>query len=146
MKKYQHWIIYRFYRTISSLAKVHGKRESATMGEDYHRVAALLRKVDRKRGSYLSADDLESLGIKLSGMDIETGRPAGSGPQFCDPYPSPEFDKLFEKVSADLRLGDEENVYYAGHGMGMLIEECLSDLDVFDCWDPSDRITTYRVR
>ena len=73
MKKHQHWIIYRFYRTISSLAKVHGKRESATMGEDYHRVAALLRKIDRKRGSYLSADDLESLGIKLSGMDIETG-------------------------------------------------------------------------
>ena len=82
----------------------------------------------------------------ILGMDIETGRPADSGPQFCDPYPSPEFDKLFEKVSADLRLGDEENVYYAGHGMGMLIEECLSDLDVFDCWDLSDRITTYRVR
>jgi hypothetical protein len=118
------------------------------MDEDhpFYRVVDLLRKVRRKRGSYLSVDDLESLGIKLSGMDIETGRPADSGPQFCDPYPSQKFDKLFEKVSADLRLGDEEDVYATAHGMGMLIVDCLHDLGVFDCWNPSDRISTYRVR
>ena len=112
----------------------------------FNHVAYLLRKVHRKRGSYLSADDLTSLGIKVSEMDLETGRPADSGPQFCDPYPSEEFDKLFEKVSADLRLGDEEYVYSAAFEVGMLIQNCLSDLGWFNCWDPSDHITTYRVR
>ena len=121
MKKHQHWII-------SSLAKVHGKRESATMGEDYHRVAALLRKVDRKRGSYLSADDLESLDIKLSGMDIETGRPADSGPQFCDLYPSQEFDKLFEKASANFQGLDEGDAYSTALGIGIDLDHCLRDL------------------
>jgi hypothetical protein len=149
MEKHQHWINYPFYRAISSLAKVHGKHESATMGEDHplYRVADLLRRVRRKRGSYLSANDLECLGIKLSEMDIETGRPADSGPQFCEPYPSQEFDKVFEKVSADLRLGeDEDDVYATAWGIGMLIEDCLRDLGVFNCWNPSERISTYCVR
>src|SRR5947209_18899637 len=60
--------------------------------------------------------------LSCPGWISKPGRPADSGPQFCDPYPSPEFDKLFQKVSADLRLGDEENVYYEGHGMGMIID------------------------
>jgi hypothetical protein len=119
------------------------------MDEDhpFYRVVDLLRRVRRKRGSYLSADDLECLGIKQSGMDIETGRPADSGPQFCEPYPSQEFDKVFEKVSADLRLGeDEDDVYVTAWGIGMLIGNCLRDLGVFNCWNPSDRISIYRVR
>jgi hypothetical protein len=149
MEKHQHWINYPFYRAISSLGKVRGKHESATMDEDhpFYRVVDLLRRVRRKRGSYLSADDLECLGIKQSGMDIETGRPADSGPQFCEPYPSQEFDKVFEKVSADLRLGeDEDDVYVTAWGIGMLIGNCLRDLGVFNCWNPSDRISVYRVR
>jgi hypothetical protein len=127
--------------------KVRGHK-SATMDKDhpYYRVAHLLRKVHRKHGSYLSADDLESLGIKVSEMDLETGRPADAGPQFCEPYPSQEFDKVFEKVSADLRLGDEEDVYAAGHGMGMLIEDCLRNLEMFYFTDPPDRISTYYAR
>ena len=112
----------------------------------FNHVAHLFRKVHRKRGSYLGADDLTSLGIKVSEMDLETGRPADSGPQFCDLYPSQEFDKLFEKVSADLRLGDEEYVYSAAFEVGMLIQKRLRDLGVFNCWNPSDRIATYCVR
>src|SRR5439155_26875061 len=147
MEKHQHWIGYPFYRAISSLAKVRGRHESTTMDEDhpFYRVIDLLRKVGRKRGSYLSADDLESLGIKLSGMDIETGRPADSGPQFCDPYPSKEFDKLLEKVSANFQALDEGDVYSTAFGIGIDLDHCLRDLGVFDGWNPSDRIITYRV-
>ena len=80
-------------------------------------------------------------------MDIETGTPADSGPQFCKPYPSQEFDKVFEKVSADLRLGeDEEDAYATAWSIGMLIEDCLHDLGMLHCWDPSDRVSIYRVR
>ena len=109
-------------------------------------VPHLLRKVHHKRGSYLSADDLENFGIKVFEMDFETVKPADSGLQFCDPYPREEFDKLFEKVSADLRLGDEEDAYSAAFGIGMLIEDCLNDLGMFHCWNASDRISTYRAR
>jgi hypothetical protein len=118
------------------------------MDEDhpYYRVASLLRQVHRRRGPYLSADDLESLGIKLSGMGIETGRPADSGPQFCDLYPSKEFDKLFEKVSANFQALDEGDVYSTAFGIGIDLDHCLRDLGVFDGWNPSDRIITYRVR
>ena len=118
------------------------------MDEDcsYYRVAHLLRKVYRKPGSYLSADDLESLCIKVSEMDLETGRPADSGPQFCDLYPSKEFDKLFEKASANFQGLDEGGVYSTAFGIGIDLDHCLHDLGIFDGWDPSDRIVTYRVR
>ena len=94
-------------RTIDFLPKVRGKHESSIMDKDlpYYRVAHLLRRVRNRRESYLSAGDLERLGIKLSGIDIETGRLADSGLQFCGSYPSREFDNVFEKVSAGLRLG-----------------------------------------
>jgi len=112
----------------------------------YHHVASLLRKVHRHRGPYLSTDDLESLGIKLSGMDIETGRPADSGQQFCSLYPSKEFDKLFEKVSANFEGLDEGCVYSTAFGIGIDLDHCLRELGVFDGWDPSDRIIAYCVR
>ena len=48
----------------------------------FDHVVHLLRKVHRKRGSYLGADDLTSLGIKVSEMDLETGRSADPGPRF----------------------------------------------------------------
>jgi hypothetical protein len=144
MENHQHKI---GYRIAALIAKTSGHKP-ATMDKDllFNHVSHLLRKVHRKRGSYLSADDLTSLGIKVSEMDLETGRPADSGPQFCNPYPNQEFDKLFEKVSADLRLGDEEYVYSAAFEVGMLTQNCLSDLGWFNCWNPSDCKTTYRVR
>lgn len=149
MEKHQHKVGYPLYRTIDFLPKFRGKHESATMDKDlpYYRVAQLLRRVRDKRGSYLSASDLERLGIKLSGMDIETGRPADSGPQFCEPYPSQEFDNVFEKVSVDLRLGEDENdVYVTAWGIGMLFEDCLRDLEMSYFTEPSDRRSTYYAR
>ena len=115
------------------------------MDEDhpYYRVVSLLRKVHRRRGPYLSADDLESLGIKLSGMDIETGKPADSGPQFCEPYPSHEFDKIFQKISADLQLGeDEDDLYVTACGIGMLIGDCLRDLEMSYLTKSSGRVAS----
>ncbi|KIX02802.1 uncharacterized protein Z518_08745 [Rhinocladiella mackenziei CBS 650.93] len=119
------------------------------MNEDhpYYHVASLLRKVHRHRGPYLSPDDLESLGIKVSGMDIKTGRPTDSGQQFCTLYPSKQFDKLFEKVSAkhfqDL---DEGGVYGTALGIGTELDHCLDEMGVFDGWDPSERIIAYCIR
>ena len=114
MGNHQHKISYPFYRIAALLAKTSGHKPP-TMDKDllFDNVAHLLWKVYRKPGSYLSADDLTSLSIKVSEMDLETGRSADSGPRFYDLYPSQEFDKLFEKVSTDLRLGDEEYVYSA---------------------------------
>jgi hypothetical protein len=69
-------------------------------------------------------------------MDLETGKPADSGPQFCDPYPSQEFDKLFEKVSAEstyLGIRDlGESAYIEADGIGMSIDDCLLDLVCLD--------------
>jgi hypothetical protein len=143
MKKHQDWIIYPFRRAISSIANRRGKRESATMDEDH---PSLLRKVHRHRGPYLSTADLESLGIKLSGMDIETGRPADSGQQFCNLYLSKKFDTLFEKVSANFQGLDEGCVYSTAFGIGIDLDRCLRELGVFDGWDPLDRIIAYCVR
>ena len=118
------------------------------MGKDqtYYDVASVLQKVHQRRGPYLSADDLESLGIELSGMDIETGRPADSRPQFCDLYPSQEFDKLFEKVSAKFQGLDEGCVFSTAFGIGTDLHNCLQELGVFDGWGPSDQIIAYCVR
>jgi hypothetical protein len=130
------------------LTKVRGHESTPIETDDpYYHVACLLWKIRDKRGSYLSTDDLERLGIKLSSMDTETGKPADSGPQFGEPYPSQEFDKHFEKVSVDLGLGEDENdVYSTAWGIGMLIGDCLRDLEMSYVTNPSDRISTYYTR
>ena len=38
------------------------------------------------------------MGIEVAAMDIRTGAPADSGPQFCDLYPRGEFDAMFKMV------------------------------------------------
>jgi|SRR5271156_2313024 len=91
----------------------------------FYRVIDLLVKVSTKPGSYLSTDDLDSLGIKLSGMDINTGKPADDGPQFCDLYPSQDLDDLFENESIDYWPSKETNVYCAADAVGLILERCL---------------------
>jgi len=146
--KHQPWIVYQFHCAISLIAKVRDMREPATMNEDdpFDRLTSLLRKVHRRLGPYFSADDLESLGIELSGMDIETGRPADSGPQFCDPYPSLKFNKLFKKVSAYPEIVDEDSEYSSAFGIGMDLDHCLDDMGMFFAFNPSKRICAYRAR
>ena len=95
----------------------------------FYHVTDLLVKVGRKPGSYLSAEDLDRLGIKLSSMNIETGTPADSGPQFCDLYPSQEFDNLFkERVPFDtIQLWPmyQRDEYSAAYGVGLFLGNCL---------------------
>jgi hypothetical protein len=93
----------------------------------FYRVIDLLVKLSTKPGSYLSTDDLDSLGIKLSGMDINTGRPADDGPQFCDLYPSQDFHDLFENELIDHwpSIKTESNVYCSANAVGLILEKCL---------------------
>jgi len=144
MEKHPHWIIRPFYRATSSLANIGRKRESA-MDKDYpfYHVARVFGKIHRTRGSYLSTEYLESLNIKVSEMDLETGRPGDFGPQFCRLYPRRAFDKLFEKVSTDFRCLDGEDVYSTGYGISLDIEHGLSDMGFFFAWEPSQRISAY---
>jgi hypothetical protein len=46
----------------------------------------------------LNSDDLATNNIEVVAMDIRTGIPADSGPQFCDLYPCREFDAMFKMV------------------------------------------------
>jgi hypothetical protein len=52
-------------------------KDQGNRDHPFYRVIDLLVKVSTKPGSYLSTDDLDSLGIKLSGMDINTGEASG---------------------------------------------------------------------
>jgi len=135
MEKHPHWIIRPFYCAASSLANV-GKSAKDKDYPFYH-VARVFRKIHRTRGSYLSTEDLESLNIKVSEMDLETGRPDDLGPQFCKLYPRRAFDKLFEKVSTDFRHFDDGEVETTGYGIALTIRNSLSEMEMFDNWDRS---------
>jgi len=138
MEKHPHWITQPFYRAASSLANVATKRKS-TKDKDYpcYHVARVFRKIHRTRGSYLSTEYLESLNIKVSEMDLETGRPEDSGPQFCRLYPRRAFDKLFEKVSAEFEYLDEGDMESTGYGIALTIRNSLHEMGMFDFWDRS---------
>ena len=90
----------------------------------FYPVTNLLAEIVPRRGPYLSAEDLERFGIKLSSMDVETGKPEDSGPQFCDLYPSKEFDEPFEKNIYWPRY--RERAYYAAYEVGLILLECLA--------------------
>jgi hypothetical protein len=53
-------------------------------------------------------------------MDIRTGTPADSGPQFCDLYPREEFDAMFKMVDAWPQR------------KGGVVYESLSDMAAFE--------------
>src|SRR3989442_1765615 len=53
----------------------------------YYHVRDLAVKLLRHPTLYLNSDDLAAAGIEVAAMDIKTGTPADSGPQFCDLYP-----------------------------------------------------------
>jgi hypothetical protein len=64
----------------------------------YFPVRDLAVKLLRHPTLYLNSDDLVTNGIEVAAMDIRTGTPADSGPQFCDLYPRKEFDAMFKMV------------------------------------------------
>jgi len=114
-------------------------------------VVNLLRNLYYHKGSYLSTEYLESLGIMVSAMDFETGRPADSGPQFCEPYPSEQFDRVFEfdklyEASKDFGPLDEGDVYCTALGIGTIIDNFLHDMGMYVGFEPSERICPYLAR
>jgi hypothetical protein len=64
----------------------------------YYPVRDLAVKLLQHPTLYLNNDDLTTNGIEVTAMDIRTGTPADSGPQFCELYPSKEFDAMFKMV------------------------------------------------
>jgi hypothetical protein len=94
--------------------------------DHYFQVRDLAVELLRHPTYYLNSDDLASNGIEVAAMDIKTGTPADSGPQFCDLYPCREFDTMFQKVNEwPQRKGP--GVYYAALQMRRLIESSLLD-------------------
>jgi hypothetical protein len=93
----------------------------------FYQVRELLVKVLEKSGSYLSSEDLMDFGIELSSMDIETGVPEDSGPQFCHLLPCDKFNKLYkERVSIDYWPNKQEkHMFSAGHGIRLFLDKCL---------------------
>jgi hypothetical protein len=67
------------------------------------------------------------MGIEVAAMDIETGTPADSGPQFCDLYPCREFDAMFKTVPVQWPPLKKRGVYYAALQIMQIIESSLSD-------------------
>jgi hypothetical protein len=93
----------------------------------FYRVRGLASKLVRHPSSYLSHDDLTTMGIEVAAMDIKTGTPADSGPQFCDLYPCREFDAMFETVPVQWPPLKKRGVYYAALQIMQIIESSLSD-------------------
>ena len=91
----------------------------------YFHVRDLAVKLLRHPTLHLNSDDLATNSIEVVAMDIRTGTPADSGPQFCDLYPCREFDVMFQKV--DEWPQRKPGVYYGALQMRRLIENSLLD-------------------
>ena len=86
----------------------------------YYHVRDLFVELLSHPKQYLSSDDLAKAGIEVAAMDIKTGIPADSGPQFCDLCPQKEFDAIFNMVEKWPRRNGP-GVYFAAIQMGQLI-------------------------
>jgi len=95
----------------------------------FYAVANIAKKVIIHESSYLNSDDLAKLGVEVTAMDIETGAPADSGPQFCDLYPTREFDIIFQKVNVPWPTERKEGVYRAALQMLAFIIDSYKRLE-----------------
>ena len=94
----------------------------------YFHVRDLAVKLLRHPTLHLNSDDLATNSIEVVAMDIRTGTPADSGPQFCDLYPRGEFDAMFKMVDEWPRLKElRGGGYLAALQMRQLIEKSLLD-------------------
>jgi hypothetical protein len=92
----------------------------------YYHVRDLAVKLLLNPTLHLNNDDLTTAGIEVAAMDITTGTPADSGPQFCDLYPRGEFDAMFKMVDEwPQRKGP--GGYYAALQMRRLFESSFLD-------------------
>lgn len=92
----------------------------------YYHVRDLAVKLLLNPTLHLNNDDLTTAGIEVAAMDITTGAPADSSPQFCDLYPRGEFDAMFKMVGEwPQRKGP--GGYYAALQMRRLFESSFLD-------------------
>jgi hypothetical protein len=91
----------------------------------YFHVRNLVLKLLQHPTLSLDSDDLATAGIEVAEMDIQTGTPADSGPQFCDLYPRREFDAMFEKIDEWPQPTEPGAGYLAALQMRRLIEKSL---------------------
>jgi hypothetical protein len=93
----------------------------------YYRVISVGAKAVLHPSSYLTDDDLATMGIEVTAMDIKTGVPADSGPQFCDLYPSREFDAMFKKTKPVEWPHKKPGVYFAALQIMRILDLSLRD-------------------
>ena len=91
----------------------------------YFHVRDLAVKLLHRPPLSLNSDDLAAMGIEVAAMDIKTGTPADSSPQFCDLYPLREFDAMFEKIDEWPQRQGPDAGYLATLQMRRLIENSL---------------------
>ena len=91
----------------------------------YFHVRGLVVELLHRPPLFLNSDDLATAGIEVAAMDIKTGTPADSGPQFCDLYPCREFDAMFEKIDEWPQRKEPGAGYLAALQMRRLIENSL---------------------
>ena len=95
----------------------------------YYHVRDLAVKLLLNPTLHLNNDDLTTAGIEVAAMDIKTGTPADSGPQFCNLYPCREFDVMFKMVDeSPQRKGPGGS--YAALQMRRIIESSFLDGDL----------------
>ncbi len=88
----------------------------------YYYIRDLVLKLGEHPTSYLSNEDLTSLGIKVTNMDIENGIPSDSGPQFCDLLSSKDVDNLFKRIPMDWPLEGETDNYCRAYELQLFFE------------------------
>ena len=69
--------------------------EEAKRGFEFAR--RVLSKIIKHPSPYLSNKDMKDLGIRCTGLDLETGKPTGGGVAFISPYPLTEIDRILHE-------------------------------------------------
>ena len=92
---------------------------------DIHRAVRIYSK------SPLSKSDFDAckIKVKISNIDMDSGTPTDSGPQYGIPYSSQRFDLLF-KVTPKVPFPNyrDEGEYYAAYEIFLFLNECLGAL------------------
>jgi hypothetical protein len=57
----------------------------------------VLIKIIKHPSPYLSNKDMMDLGIRCTGLDLETGKPTDGGVAFISPYPLSEIDRILHE-------------------------------------------------
>jgi len=64
---------------------------------DYELVRRVITKIIKHPSPYLSNEDMKDLGIRCTGLDLDTGKPTDGGVAFISPYPLTEIDRILHE-------------------------------------------------